>query len=399
MTKHILRLLVTSFCVVGLAAPVVAQQTGAGGDTSSTDSASNGGLVSKIKDYAEKAKSPDADDEPEGFYPRLGGLTTGSGLALGGGYRTHFVDRAFYADLSGVVSTKAYVGLDGRLRVPSPASWLELWTSVAYRRFTQEDYFGLGFTSLEADRSNYAITSTDIGGEAIVKLTPAFHVGAGLGYFMPKVGPGKDDKFPSTELIFSDASAPGLLSQPDFLHVGVFAALDTRDAPGNPRAGGKYEATLARWNDRDLGDYSFNRFDLDLAHYLPLGSPRHVLVGRAGVSYVNNGDGERVPFYVFPYVGGFNTVRSLNEFRFRDENAMFLSGEYRLGVHKYVQLATFLDGGKVAHDWGDIDFSGLKKGYGVGVRAGTERRTFIRVDVATGGDEGTRWYFKLMPSW
>ena len=73
-------------------------------------------------------------------------------------------------------------------------------------------------------------------------------------------------------------------------------------------------------------------------------------LGRAGASFVNNNPGQRVPFYVYPYVGGFTTLRSYTEFRFREENSLFLSGEYRLGVHKYVQVLGFVDAAKVAHN-------------------------------------------------
>src|ERR1044071_2048284 len=44
----------------------------------------------------------------DGFYPRVGGLSQGSGLAGGAGYRQH-LDWA-YVDVSGAISTKAYRG-------------------------------------------------------------------------------------------------------------------------------------------------------------------------------------------------------------------------------------------------------------------------------------------------
>jgi outer membrane protein assembly factor BamA len=389
------RSLATLLCVVSLAAPAAAQQT----ETGKSDDA---GFVGRIKDYLDKQKDGESkpkEREPEGFYARIGGLTTGSGFAAGGGYRTHLFDRALYGDLSGVVSLKRYVALDGRLRLPSPSpDFLEFWTSVAYRRFPQEDYFGLGAESLEENRSNYRIDSVDVGGQAIVLLTPAFRVGADIGYFMPTLKPGTDSRFPSTELLFTDATAPGLSAQPDFLHYGLFVTGDTRDVRGNPRNGGLYEVTLAQWNDRSFDAYNFRRFDAEARHYVSLGSPRHVVAGRGGLSFVNNSEGARVPFYVYPYVGGANSIRSYTEFRFRDENAFFVSGEYRFGLMKYVQLVGFADAGKVASDWQDINFSDLKKGYGFGIRAGLENRTFVRLDIGTGGGEGRHIFLKFLPS-
>lgn len=399
--------LLALIAALALTLPATAQQTGSGDQSSAvpkdqpTPTAQDEGVVGRLKTYINKDKNSEKakDPEPEGFYPRIGGLTTGSGIALGSGYRAHFVDRAFYADLSAIVSTKRYLGVDARLRVPSPApERLELWTSVAFRRFPQEDYFGLGDAALLTNRSNYGIQSVDYGGQAIVHVTPIWNVGTDVGYFTPSIRAGNDTNFPSIELLFTDVTAPGLAEQPDFLHYGLFTALDYRDQRGNPRNGGYYRATVAQWNDQSMNAYDFRRFDAEVNQYVSLGSPRHVLVGRAGVSYVNNDAGERVPFYVFPYVGGANTVRSFREFRFRDENTMFLSGEYRLGVHKYVQLVGFLDGGKVAGNREDLTAGALRKGYGGGVRAGTGNRTFVRFDIGTGGGEGTRYFLKFFPS-
>jgi len=401
-------LLISLACLFALAAPAAAQQTGNGDDpaavpadrpTPTDQDPHDKGIAARIRDYVNKQRDAHEHvEEPDGTYPRIGGLTTGSGLTLGAGYRMHLLERALYADVSGVISTKWYIGLDGRLKLPSPTRRVEFWTSAAFRRFTQEDYFGLGPDSQLDDRANYAIHSLDVGGQAIVHLTRWLQAGSDVGYFIPVIRAGTDPKWPSIEHQFTDATAPGMLEQPGFLHYGVFTAVDYRDERGNPHSGGYYRATLAQWDDTSFDRYDFRRFDGEVNQYWPLGSARHVIAGRGGLSYVNNSLGARVPFYVFPYVGGANTIRSFAEFRFREENAMYLSGEYRFGLHKYVQLVGFMDAGKVAHNWEDITLRDLKKGYGVGVRAGLPVRTFVRVDVGTGGGEGAHLFVKFFPT-
>ena len=79
-------------------------------------------------------------------------------------------------------------------------------------------------------------------------MTPALYVGTSIGYFSPTVEPGADDNYPSIEQRFTEASAPGLLVQPNFLHYGVFGGLDTRDVRGNPRRGGFYQLSIEQWN-------------------------------------------------------------------------------------------------------------------------------------------------------
>jgi hypothetical protein len=61
-------------------------------------------------------------------------------------------------------------------------------------------------------------------------------------------------------------------------------------------------------------------------------------------------------------------------------------------------VATFVDAGKVAPDWQNIGLSGLKRGYGFGVRVHSNRQTFARIDVGGGGGEGWRMFLKLVPS-
>ena len=402
-------LLAATLCVLALALPAAAQQTGRGDDpsavpadqpTPTSQEGTDEGPINRLKRLVsgeeERASKP---KEPEGFYPRIGGLTTGSGLALGAGYRKKVLSDAFYVDVSGVASTKRYLGLDGRLRLPSPTKRLELWSSVALRRFPQEDFFGVGSDSDIDNRTNYTLNSIDVGGQAIFHVTRLLQVGSDIGYFMPTVRAGKDQAFPTVASLFTDAGAPGLDAQPDYLHYGVFTAMDYRDGRGNPKNGGFYRATLARWNDRQFDAYDFNRFDAEANQYVPLTSnKRHVLVGRVGVSFVNNDTAHRVPFYVYPYVGGANTVRGFQEFRFRDENAMYFTGEYRLGIIDQVQAVAFIDRGKVARDWKDLNLRDLKRGWGVGVRAGTKTRTYVRLDVGTGGGEGRQIFFKFFPS-
>jgi outer membrane protein assembly factor BamA len=151
------------------------------------------------------------------------------------------------------------------------------------------------------------------------------------------------------------------------------------------------------WNDRTLERYDFTRVDGNFSQFVPLdANKKHVLLGRLGFAYVNDKPGSRVPFYFLPYVGGVDTIRAFYEFRFRDENALWMTAEYDWTVMRWVSLATFIDAGTVTPNWEDI--GGLKHGFGFGVRVHSDRQTFARVDVATGGDEGWRVFLKLGPT-
>jgi hypothetical protein len=335
----------------------------------------------------------------DGWYPRIGGLTTGGGFAGGAGYRKHLFDDELFLNVSGAISTKAYK------EVVAQASYPRLWngrvevgTNFRWRDFPQEDFFGLGPDSRLETRTNYAFESTDINGLVALKPLPWFRIGSVVGLISPTIEPGTDARMPSTELVFTDLDAPGLLEQPTFLYKNVFVEIDYRDQPGNARSGGLWRATYGAWNDRNLNEFDFGRFDFETAHFLPIFDKKRVFALRAVVSYVNNDPANRVPFYFLPYVGGSESVRSYREFRFRDENAVFFNLEYRWEAFSGMDMALFFDAGEVRANWENIDLQDLRTAYGVGFRFNTFKSVFLRLDIGAGGGEGTRIFLKFGPA-
>jgi hypothetical protein len=360
---------------------------------------SGDGFADKAKDWAERTQIVERlNGDIDGWYPRLGGMTRGGGFAIGPGYRRHVRD--VLVDLSAGISTKSYKSADVQVR------WLnafdervELWTNYRFEDFPQEDFFGTGPASTLDVRTSYDFDSSEVTVLGLVKPLRWLHVGTELGYMSPEIGPGTDRNYPSTETMFTDLEAPGLVAQPNFLHTTFFADIDYRDQRGRPRSGGFYHAAFGIWDDRTLQQFDFRRFDVNVSQWLPLDAAKaHVIMGRFGASYVNNETGERVPFYFLPYVGGVDTVRSFREFRFKDENALWMTAEYAWTPMKYFSLAAFVDAGKVSADWQDINGADMKAGYGFGIRAHTNKQTFARLDFGTGGDEGWQMFLKLGPS-
>ena len=335
----------------------------------------------------------------DGWYPRIGGLTTGGGFAGGAGYRKHLFNDQLFVNASAAISTKAYKEVVAEASYPR--LWndrLELGTNFRWRDFPQEDFFGIGPDSRVETRTNYAFESTDINGRIALKPLSWLRIGSEIGLIAPTIEPGTDPRMPSTELMFTDLQAPGLLEQPTFLYKNMFVEVDYRDQPGNARSGGLWRARYGAWNDRNMNRFDFGRFDAEAAHFIPIFDKKRVFALRAVISYVNNDPGSRVPFYFLPYVGGSESVRSYREFRFRDENAVFFNLEYRWEAFSGMDMALFFDAGEVREDWQDIDLQELRTGYGIGFRFNTFRSVFMRLDIGAGGGEGTRIFFKFGPA-
>src|SRR5688572_13472900 len=79
------------------------------------------GFVDKAKRWAEEKRIADRISPREGVYARFGGMTTGSGLALGAGYRKYLFEERVFTDVSAALSTKMYKAVDAKAR------WAQFW--------------------------------------------------------------------------------------------------------------------------------------------------------------------------------------------------------------------------------------------------------------------------------
>ena len=337
------------------------------------------------------------DGDIDGWYPRLGGITRGSGFALGPGYRTHVFDDRVLLDASASFSMKLYKALDLRARwIQTWNRRAELWTEYRLEDFPQEHFYGVGSDTTPATRTSYDLHGSDLRIRGELKPTRWLNVGLIAGYLKPRIGSGEAPEFPSIEEVFTDAGVPGLAVQPNFIHTELSVDVDYRNNHGNPQTGGFYRARYGVWNDHTLNRYDFQRFDGEVNQYLPLTTDRkHGVSAHGAVSFVNNAPGNQVPFYVLPYIGGQDTVRSYREFRFRDENALSFGGQYRWTPIQWVSGVAFADFGKVSHNWQDITLADMKHGFGFGVHVHSQTQTFATLEFGFGGGEGWRTFLTL----
>ena len=97
------------------------------------------------------------------------------------------------------------------------------------------------------------------------------------------------------------------------------------------------------------------------------------------VTYV---PGPYLPFYYMPHLGGATKLRGFREFRFRDENSLLLTAEYRWEAWWVLDVALFVEAGKVALRKADLDLSDLEWGYGIGFRIHSDTNLVFRLDFA-----------------
>ena len=342
--------------------------------------------------------NPDADRD-DGPYAQFGNMITGAGwIAAGPGYRRSVLNRQAFVDGSAAVSSDLYKVAQARLEFPHLArERLSLGALGMYQDLAQVNYYGLGRDSLKSDRSAYRFNNSDLLGYATLRATAWLSVSGRFGWIhQPNLSTaiGPSVSVPNTTDLFTETSAPGLRTQPSFLHGDVSVAADRRDHAGHPTSGGLYRAAVASYSDRDAGTYSFRRYEVEASQFIPLFAKKWVLALHGWEVFSDTANGHLVPFYLMPSLGGQNTLRGYRDYRFHDTNMQVFNAESRWALFTHVDAAVFVDAGKVASRAGDLDFRDLRRSYGAGLRVHNATSTLARLDIGH-GTEGWRMFFKI----
>jgi hypothetical protein len=356
------------------------------------------GRIERIIVAAEDGKLRRTVTPYNGFFAEYGYTykPIGSGTGFGGGFRHDLLDRRARLVLEAGASFRKYRMARADFSLPRLARGrVELGVEGVYRRHTQDDFYGLGHQSETTDRVSFGMTGREFQGRAAVAVTPWLTIGGRGGWLSPLIDEGSDDRFPSIEERFDDTTAPGLQAQPDFVYEEGFAQVDYRDEPGNSRAGGYYLLTIRKYHDRELSRYSFRSVGLLLQQFVPVFDKKRVFAFQVGLAGTNPSASQEVPFYMQPTLGGSRTLRSDSDYRFRDQQAVWASAEYRWEAFSALDMALFTDWGNVTPTLSDLNFTDLKHAYGIGFRFNSPEAVFFRVDIATGGGEGVRYFFKF----
>ena len=271
-----------------------------------------------------------------------------------------------------------------------------IYVSARYRDYPREDYYGIGSASLRSDHTGYRLQDGLYQGVVRFRVAHVSLMGR-VGLLKTTILPGTDSAWPDTEISNDEATAPGLLRSPDFLHVSAGAWLELRDQPGNPHRGVSLGVSYSRFDDRHGNAFQFNRAIVDAREYIPLGSNRHVVALRQVASLDRPDAGSRVPFYMQSTLGGSTFLRGYNSFRFRDDKLLALVGEYRFEVVPKVELALLYETAEVFPTMGKFDLGNLRRSYGAGIRLKSPKKVQLRLDVLH-SSEGTRVHVKLDPS-
>jgi hypothetical protein len=259
---------------------------------------------------------------------------------------------------------------DGRIKLTSRAQWIDA-PGVAF--------YGIGPESPRADPSRFSYRSTI--GSLSGRLQVARFVSAGGG----------------VDVLDFETDRDGLRQNPVYTRGQVFGEIDWRQSPGYTRRGGLYRVGWSNYDEHANRSSSFRRLDVEVDQFVPLMRANWVLAFRGLASFTDVDDGNAVPYFLLPELGGGRSLRGYPTWRFRDRQRLLLTGEYRWTAGQFVDMALFLDAGQVAARRGDFALSDMRTGYGIGVRFHTPAATVLRAEIAR-GSEGTQLVFAFGPS-
>ncbi len=355
------------------------------------------------------------DTNLKGFYPRLAWIARGSGPAAGVRYWRPEVFRGLDLMGSAFHSWNRYQHYDLHFgMIPNrgmgipPASLddeevedqgeidrsrisrFRLYGSARYRYQPEVAYFGTGPDSRKEDRTAFLLKDFLARATVGYQFNPRVAWVFRGGLLRHALGPGRDSSTPTLQERFTADNTPGLDAPPSYLTLASGLVVDSRDNPGVPRRGWFGALTwekfhqLGGWNR-----YNFSQWGLDARTYLPLGSEHRVLALRWLALYADSTDGNAVPFFLQPSLGGSRGMRGFRSFRYRGDKLMQFQAEYRWEASRRLELAIFADSGMVANKGERLSLDKLKSDFGIGLRFKSSRGILFRLDQAW-SNEGPR---------
>ncbi len=323
-------------------------------------------------------------ERPRGVIPYLDSVYGGGGFTLGAGYRQAFADRSLWV-VSGLYSVKQYKQVEfDVVSSVHPKQRVTVGATVGWRDATRVGYYGLGMNTQKSDRADFRFQQAYAQVTGMWRPSSWFRASATGGFEDYSLKDPTGDR-QSVSDTYTETSAPGLGDSPSFLRTDIRVGFDTRTTPGYSRVGGYLGTGMTSYIDRD-GEYSFNLVDVEGIQHIPILRETWVISLRTRLQTTLDDD-DVVPYFLMPALGSSSTLRAYSSRRFRDRHSLLASAEWRWIPNRLgMDMALFVDAGKVAARRADLNFSRLEHNAGIGLRLHGPSLTVIRIELARGSE-------------
>ncbi len=325
----------------------------------------------------------------------LGGMRPGQGFTAGLGYRQSdlWQERLGFrttarGTFQGAYLFDADLDFQGLRTERTSLRW--------YTKFESSpdiDFYGLGNTSPKEDHTSYAYDDLTTDFDAALEAFRHVRLGFTGGYLRAHTAQGHDD-FPPIDQVFTPEEIPGFGEDTQFTRVGAFVDFDFRDSRTGPRSGGLYGMRYREYWDVDRKEFAFRQTEFELQQYLPYFNKGRVLAVRSAIVLSFPKEGNQLPVYLQPVLGGNDDLRGFGGYRFRDNHSVYVGVEHRWHASSNLDMAAFVDAGKVVPLKRQVDPTNLHYSGGIGFRVRVRSAIVSRIDFAASA-EGFRmvWTF------
>jgi hypothetical protein len=319
------------------------------------------------------------------WHPFWQSAYAGGGFTIGAGYM-RFVSPHNTLDVRGSITPSGYKRLEAQLLAPGLFNRRGTLSVLGgWREATQVGFYGFGMDTSVDNRANYSFQQPYL--SAVLDVYPArnaFLLRGGFELTQWKQNPGSGD-VPSVDQVYTPETLPGLGARPVYAHSLGTVGLDSRLSPGYARRGGFYGVTIHDFSDADHRN-GFNQVDYEAIQHIPILRDSWVISLHALAQTTYDKTGQQIPFFMMPSIGGGSDLRAYASWRLRDLNSLVLQAEWRVMVNRFLDMALFVDAGKVAARRSDLDLGGLVKDVGLGFRFHGPAATPLRVEFTHGRD-------------
>ena len=325
----------------------------------------------------------------------LGGMRSGQGFTAGLGYRRSdlWAERLGYRATGRATLQRAYLfdfNLDfqGLKTERTAVRWY-----TKYESSPDIDFYGLGNTSPKENHTSFSYDDLTTDVDASYKALRHLDVGFTTGYLHADSSRGHDDFTPIDEL-FPPDQIPGFNEDTQFTRIGAFVDFDYRDSKTGPRSGGVLGMRYREYWDIDRRTFAFRQTEYEFQQYFPYFNKSRVIAIRSAVVLTFPKEGNEVPIYLQPVLGGNDDLRGFGGYRFRDNHSVYVGVEHRWQASSILEMSAFLDAGKVVPLKRNIDPSHMNYSGGIGFRVRVRSAIVSRTDFAV-SREGFRiaWTF------
>jgi hypothetical protein len=330
--------------------------------------------------------------QPRGFYPWLGSVFPGGGIAGGAGVRKPFGDDGA-VNVFGGYSLNSFWRGEANLELPTFArNRAQVVVSGRYIDAPDVRYQGIGNDTLKDDETHFGYTPAGGGAQLTFEASKYLSLGGGVNYLHIDTATGKTGV--SIEQRFSPGDTPGLeFDRFSYINSTARAAFDWRQPAGYSGTGGLYRVQFDDYRERDHDGYSFRSLEAEARQLIPLLRANWVLALRGLATVTDIDAAGAVPYFLLPSLGGGSTLRGYPDFRFRDRHRLVMNAEVRWTPARFLDMAVFYDTGKVAARRQDLDFDDLQESYGIGMRIVGPKGYAFRLEVAHSREHSARLLF------